>query len=87
MDAARERAKKVKAAKAQQQAQQQAWFELKVNTSVYVTGLPEVGGWAWGTVLRQVLRMGRALEHLAVGRAGKCALATTACNCTSPCNP
>lgn len=89
MDAARERAKKVKAAKAQQKAQQQAWFELKVNTSVYVTGLPEVGGRAWGTVLCQGFRMGRgACSSLpSAGRAGKFALVTTACNCTSPCNP
>ena len=40
MERARERAKKAKAAR----EQQAGWFELKVNTSVYVTGLPEVGG-------------------------------------------
>jgi hypothetical protein len=40
MDAARDRAKKAKANK----EQQAGWFELKVNTSIYVTGLPEVRG-------------------------------------------
>jgi hypothetical protein len=35
LEAAREKSKKAKA------GQPQGWFELKVNTSVYVTGLPE----------------------------------------------
>ena len=38
---AKERAEQKKAAKAASSASAAEWFELKKNTSVYVTGLPE----------------------------------------------